>query len=178
LKAATRDTRAKEKQELRREFHRQLSILWSQPPLSEHRDTFVGHRGMYSALVGRQVDRFWCMPLVAEPLGNVAELDILFLRPQLPGAIVSSGGDLDNRLKTLMDGLRAPKVGELAPDEQPQPDEEPFFCLLEDDVLATRLSVTADQLLVPAASPAEVVLVIHVSIKETGRGMFSPFPSP
>jgi hypothetical protein len=38
--------------------------------------------------------------------------------------------------------------------------------------------VTADQLLVPAASPAEVVLVIHVSIKETGRGMFSPFPSP
>ena len=46
-------------------------------------------------------------PLVNKKLELVSELDILFLRPEEPGQIVS-GGDIDNCLKTLFDALRCP----------------------------------------------------------------------
>lgn len=111
--------------------------------------------------------RFAC--LVAESVKLVAELDILMLRPEPPGSIVTQGGDIDNRIKTLLDGLKAP----LEPNALPQgvapgSDQDPFFCLLEDDHLITRLSVQTDRLLEPVATPAEVVLVIHVTTKQLG----------
>jgi hypothetical protein len=107
----------------------------------------------------------------------VAELDILFLRPQRPGSIISSGGDIDNRLKTLLDGLRIPLPGEIGSTDAPAEGEDPLYCLLEDDVLVTRLAVTTDQLLDSPDRPGEVLLVIHVLIKEgTGPRFFWPFP--
>jgi hypothetical protein len=36
-------------------------------------------------------------------------LDILFLRRDNPGNLIASGGDIDNRLKVLFDGLRMPE---------------------------------------------------------------------
>lgn len=45
------------------------------------------------------------IPLVTEELGLRCKLDILFLRPENPGSLFVRG-DLDNRLKTLFDGLR------------------------------------------------------------------------
>ena len=44
-------------------------------------------------------------------------------------------------------------------------DEEPFFCLLEDDSLITKLSVTADRLLEPDIDQNEAVIQIHVTTK-------------
>jgi len=38
----------------------------------------------------------------------VLQLGSLFLRPGEPGRLVSRGGDIDNRIKTLLDGLRMP----------------------------------------------------------------------
>jgi hypothetical protein len=123
-----------------------------------------------------RLGEFWFVPLVSQTAGLVAELDILFVRPQLPGAVVSSGGDLDNRIKTLLDALRVPRAGEIAATDRPGESEDPFYCLLEDDILVTRLAVTADQLLQPL-EPEEVLLVIHVGIKKTGRPrLFWSFP--
>lgn len=48
---------------------------------------------------------------------------------------------------------------------QPKPDEDPFFCLLEDDSLITRLAVETDRLLEPVSSDSEVVATIRVATR-------------
>jgi len=89
----------------------------------------------------------------------VADLSITLLRPGAPGQALA---DIDNRLKTLVDALKVPKKqGELPPDAVPSEDEDPFFCLLEDDKLLTAIRVETDQLLVPAEE-SEVVVLIQV----------------
>jgi hypothetical protein len=91
----------------------------------------------------------------------LAELDILMLRPGPPGSLVRHGGDIDNRLKTLLDALRMPSAAEIT--SGPNSDETPFYCLLEDDRFITGLLVRTDRLL-DARDPAEVVLTIKVRI--------------
>jgi hypothetical protein len=54
----------------------------------------------------------------------------------------------------------------------PDPDENPFYCLLENDDLITHLSVTTDQLLIPKREEErihDVALVILVKIKIVDR---------
>ena len=108
------------------------------------------------------------VPLVSMAGGFTCSLDILFLRRDSPGNIfVESGGDIDNRIKVLFDGLRMPRdVKELGglPIEA---DEDPFYCLLEDDKLITSISVTTDRLIIPRKSSQQendVVLVIHATV--------------
>lgn len=88
----------------------------------------------------------------------------------MPGVpLIHSGGDIDNRLKVLLDALRIPaECSEIPDGTKKEADEDPyFFCLLEDDVLITDLAVTTDTLLTPCTSEAEndVQLVIKVKIK-------------
>ena len=72
-------------------------------------------------------------------------LDILLLQRHSPGKPIHAG-DIDNRLKTIVDALRIPSERQELPDSAtPEPDEDPFFCLLEDDRLITHLSVETDQ---------------------------------
>ena len=83
-------------------------------------------------------------PLVTTRYGLVATLELLFLRPEPPGRLISQGGDIDNRLKTLFDALRMPRVAtELPSGDAPQSDEDPFFCLLQDDALPLEVRVHA-----------------------------------
>jgi hypothetical protein len=107
------------------------------------------------------------VPLISEAGGFTCSLDILFLRRDNPGNLVESGGDVDNRIKVLLDGLRKPKslaeLGGLPIDT----DEDPFFCLLEDDKLITSISITTDRLIVPqkaAEDIHDVLLVIHATM--------------
>ncbi len=79
--------------------------------------------------------------------------------------MIVKGGDLDNRIKTLLDALKVPKeANELPLDDEPKEDEVPFFCLLEDDALVTGVSVDTDRLLEKAVDPNQVILVIHVRV--------------
>jgi hypothetical protein len=87
---------------------------------------------------------------------------ILFLRPGDPGSLIGQGGDLDNRLKVLFDGLRMPTQGEMVGDEDIQ--EEPLYCLLEDDGLISALSVRTDRLL-QGGGRTEVDLTIEVTVR-------------
>ena len=87
------------------------------------------------------------LPLVIEKWTLLCNLDILFLRRDVPGGLIHAG-DIDNRIKTLLDALRKPGNGEeLAGNEEPQDGEDPFYCLLEDDKLITGLHVDTDTLL-------------------------------
>jgi hypothetical protein len=101
-------------------------------------------------------------PLVRKSLDLACELDILFLRQQDPGELVTQGGDIDGRIKLLLDALRMP-----SPDEQekaPTTAHKAVHCLLESDTLVSRLNVDTDRLLFSeTGKDDEVHLVIEVT---------------
>lgn len=107
------------------------------------------------------------VPIVRREGGLTCALDILFLRRDNPGGVIDSGGDIDNRIKVLFDGLKMPAT---VPDLGGMPigaDENPFFCLLEDDSLVTSVSITTDRLLTPQEDTErvhDVCLIIHVTV--------------
>jgi hypothetical protein len=52
---------------------------------------------------------------------------ITLLRPEAPGNIVTQGGDIDNRLKTLLDALKVPNLPNALPTGAvPEADESPL----------------------------------------------------
>ncbi len=52
---------------------------------------------------------------------------------------------MDNRIKTLFDGLKMPREAQdLGPYLTPAVGEDPFYCLVEDDRLITSVSVETD----------------------------------
>ena len=160
---------ADQKQRIRRFIHPQLSKLWTQPPLTDYKDHLPG--GAYVSMnspFAREVGPFTFRPLVVSAYDVVAELDITFLRPEPPGLLISNSGDIDNRIKTLLDALRMPQnLSELPTDDSPTEHEKPFCVLLEDDSLITHLAVTTDRLLEPVNHQLEVILIIHVQVKVT-----------
>ena len=177
----TRNKRVSEKHALRKHFHVQLKALWNQKPLVEHSEFLQPGRETATGVVEpdeegiginfeditllREVGSFQFVPTVSYELDMVADLTITLLRPGPPGRIVSQGGDLDNRLKTLLDALKVPSEAELPSGATPTQEESPFFCLVEDDALITGLDIKTDRLLAPleptAPDPSEVVLLIH-----------------
>lgn len=152
-----------DKHEIRRKFHDQLKNLWSQKPLNPEFTRYIKEKVEPHELgIIKRIGKFRFVPLVCEALRTIADLDIIFLRPEEPGCIVTKGGDIDNRIKTLLDALRMPKdMNEIYQD----PDSpDPFFCLLEDDALVTHLSVTTDRLL-DFTNEGEVILLITVTVR-------------
>lgn len=95
---------------------------------------------------------FLFVPLVTRVLQADCALSIRLYRPQDAGSIIYTGGDLDNRLKTLFDALRMPhdtnEVGGSTPPGS-SPEDRRVFCLLEDDELITKLSIESKRLLGP-----------------------------
>jgi hypothetical protein len=156
------------KHELRQAFHSQLQQLWLQPPLNEER-TLLKPRdknGDYSLL--RHVAPFMFVPLVTAEMNGVAELRVTILRPESPGNLITQGGDIDNRLKTLFDALTMPRhTNALPTNETPTEDQKPFYCLLEDDNLVTSVSVRTEQLLAPPVDRSHVEVLIAVETAVT-----------
>lgn len=161
----------KEKQDIRRFIHAQLKELMKTPEFKKAGppDEIVTCDYIDRELCcARNVGSFEFAGLINEGMCFVAELNILLLRPEPSGVIVTHGGDIDNRLKTLLDALRIPQNEEELPrDDSPHEGETPFYCLLEDDKLITRPDIASDRLLVPRSSPYEVNLVIRVRMKPT-----------
>ncbi len=91
------------------------------------------------------------VPLIAKDSGVTCSLDILFLRRDGAGGLLQHGrgGDIDNRIKVLFDALKMPEFDRDLKKCQPQPDEDPFFCLLADDRFIDHISLTTDRLLLP-----------------------------
>jgi hypothetical protein len=159
-----------DKQKIRREFHSQLKNLWEQEPLKGLKE---GFEDLESKII-KEIGKFKFMPLVCDHLKLIAQVNILLLKHEEPGRIVTQGGDIDNRLKTLLDALRIPKnTNEIPEDDTPKDDELPFYCLLEDDALVTSLSVISDRLLLQENYSShnernnEVILVLHIKVNVT-----------
>jgi hypothetical protein len=165
---------------IRKEFHEQLKILWNDYPTlrqvagTEIEDNFPVLTTDQELPSMKEVfvhDGFNWLPIVTEKNGLICKLDILMLRPGIPGEVLH---DIDNRLKTLFDALRKAKgpselgLGTVSGQIIPAQDENPFYVLLEDDKLITHISVTSDSLLqpVPDTPPDTAVrLVISVTVR-------------
>jgi hypothetical protein len=194
---------AAHKQEIRKAFHGQLKQLWQSNKFLREHTARKGELhlppGVVPGLIGSLLggdggtgeyrplsehiasnferDGYRFVPLVCEDFSLLCSLDILFLRRDFPLGVISAG-DLDNRVKTLIDTLRMPKgANELRGYETPEPDENPFFCLLEDDDLVTGLTVESGMLLDPPregdGGDGRVKLVISVELKPDDITMFN-----
>lgn len=185
------------KHRIRRELHPQLRNFWQQhPALRDHFNSPSSDMLRLKALAARKLRpggqspdvppaqsrleeiateftrwgyRF--APLVREAAHMACSLDILILRRDEPHRVFSGMGDLDNRVKVLLDGLRMPRQSGELDEQQPSADEDPFFCLLEDDKLIYDFTVTTDRLLVPPEpneAHRDVVAVIGVKVTLPG----------
>lgn len=160
----------KQKWQLREAFASQLDELWRQEPLCQiqkFRDLSHQQNECYLAEVRNGITYF---PIISEKIYTLAEIDILMLRPGAPGFISVGGGDIDNRLKTLLDALQPPNGTDTY-----QPDSldlsTPISCLLQDDKLITRINVETDRLLDSPANSNEVVLIISVHVRASSGRM-------
>ena len=109
----------------------------------------------------------------------MCSLDVLVLRRDEPHALINAAGDLDGRMKTLLDALQMPRqCSELGPNSKPEPDEDPFYVLMEDDRLIYELNVTTDTLLMPTEPNEEhrdVVAVVRVKTRVVDGNVFNVF---
>ena len=158
---------------IRREFHKQLRILWNEHPVLKRGYTEGPSIPNPETSWGKTFEEhgFKWKPIVEEDNGLICALDILMLRKGPPGAIRT---DIDNRLKTLFDALRmarsAEELGEKTDKgkQKPGTDESPFYVLLKDDHLITHVAVSSDMLLEPVKGVKQneaVRLVINVAIR-------------
>lgn len=173
---AYREDRALHKHSIRKQLHPQLRLLW------QHKLPHWLNSNQVSASIRRwdagppkveqigshfQTAGFQFVPLVTEHLVVACSLDILFLRRGIGLGKIVQGGDIDNRLKTLFDGLRVPKTPEEIGGAKVEDDEKPFFCLLEDDGLITQVNIRAETLLTPQTNGKadDVKLIIGVTVR-------------
>ena len=93
-----------------------------------------------------------------------ASLKIRILDRQQRGYLIGSGGDIDNRLKTILDALRIPNEGTdmkgIAPGNQNK-----VYTLLEDDRQVSSLSVEISRWMVDGPSD-EVLVIIDIETHE------------
>ena len=164
--------RPEHKHELRRAFHVQLAELWRHEPLSKMMNLHLP-KGDPARKLGESVSSFRPLgpfnfiPLATNELRLIAGLEVVLLRPEPPGRLVTQGGDIDNRLKTLFDALSMPQLGGLPQGAHPADDESPFFCVLEDDNLITAVNVQTEHLLAHREDPCHVELVLRVVLTPT-----------
>jgi len=173
---------ATEKHAIRRIFHRQLKQLWEiTPHLHDSQNMLPGSIPILNkpdppARLDYLANNFSMfgfkfVPLVAKDLDLWCGIDILFLRSGPPGKVFERG-DVDNRFKTIFDALKMPRgleeLGDFK-DKKPPTDEEPFFCLLEDDGLVAKVAIETDTLLEPIGggipSKFDARLVITVKLR-------------
>ncbi len=164
-------SRVKEKHAIRCELHKQLKGYWRIHPELRDRQSSEEYAPHNPGFIDQEITRYqvgtqFFLPLLTERRGLACALDILFLRRDAPGKVVTNQGDIDNRLKTLFDALRVPQNSDEIPrDWSPEEAEKPLYCLLDDDGIITTVKVTTDRLLTPMQgdeSAGNVLLVIRV----------------
>lgn len=155
------------KHRIRRELHPQLRTFWQQGIMKNGWEP----ESDGSIPVQKIADDyakcgFRFVPLVRP--GLVCSLDILLLRRDEPHRVFSGSGDLDGRIKTLIDALRVPGQCSEVAGQSPSEDEDPFFCLLADDKDIYDINVVTDKLLIPPEPDEphrDVVAIIGVYVK-------------
>jgi hypothetical protein len=142
----------------------QLRELWQHLPLRTEKGRVLHHQHeVKDTEIGILETRGSTVfaPLVTKRLDLMCELEITFLRRQAPGQLIGEGGDIDNRVKTLLDALSMPTLAQQKEFEG-STSTDPIFCLLQDDSLVTGLSVETDRLLRATNGEHDLVALIRV----------------
>ncbi|AZO45394.1 hypothetical protein EJ076_31985 [Mesorhizobium sp. M7D.F.Ca.US.005.01.1.1] len=116
---------------MRRSFHGQLVKLWGKEPfaiLKKWEDSnFAAEAPNFLRKVGDQL----FVPFYSEAIGVGVKLEINLLTGFPQQQAVISSGDLDNRVKRIIDALRAPtQKGELIASLEP---DTRWYCVMDDD---------------------------------------------
>ena len=174
---------ADDKHRIRRQFHPQLRTLWyDEPSLKRLTEADASGRSEVDAIADDYAKHgFRFVPLVRTANEMGCRIEILILMQREPRLFKGQNtGDLDNRVKTLLDGLRMPthQKSELgtAATTGPCPDEDPFFCLFEDDKSVYEIAVQTDRLLAPTRpgqAVRDVVAVVNVHVTSILRHDFA-----
>lgn len=180
--------RREEKHDMRRQFNEQLLKFWNSQTVLRHRKTRIAPEDTYlqarrddpddeffaeantseaETLANRYTrDGFRFLPLVNSVWNLTCDLDLTFLQNQVPGDPIFQSGDIDNRIKTLLDALKTPSDPSEVRGFTPEGNEDPFHCLMEDDKLISGFSVNMDRLLtVGDDNPNRVHLIIQVTLR-------------
>lgn len=121
------DGNSDHKNDIRRYLHPQLAELWNQNAglrrLSEPGAAYRHRKEPQLSANNRAGHTYNFLYLIGEKHGLACALDILFLRRDNAGGLITHRGDLDNRLKTLFDALRAPHEIDELPSGPSGPEE-------------------------------------------------------
>ena len=191
VKSSGNNAKPYNKHELRLAFHEQLSVLWKvNPILSEFskiksptlesaittdfaamvNEGLVGsgvpvsEKYPYSKLLTDRHEKHnvkW-YPLVTVESNLVCELSVLMLRPNDNRSIIRDG-DIDGRVKTILDSLSIPKSGDVLSKFKPQ--NGYFYTLLSDDSLISKVTVDTDELLQLDMGDSQAQLIIEVNTR-------------
>ena len=134
--------RAQHIADIRMKFHPQLKKLVEHSPWI-NLTQYIVPNPTKSPITTRHVGGIDWNPIITPNLKLIAELDIQMLHPEIVGVPRS---DIDNRVKTIMDGLRCPQNEHEIGANTPR-DIGPIYTLLDDDHLITKLSVNTSHLL-------------------------------
>ncbi|HEY3915478.1 MAG TPA: hypothetical protein VGN61_13400 [Verrucomicrobiae bacterium] len=105
----------------------------------------------------------WFKPLVRENYALHCGLKITFLKKEPPGKVYQ-GGDIDGRIKTLVDALAMPQHAEQI--IEPNKEAEAIYCLMEDDAMVSGFEVESERLLGEQSNSADFVrLTIEVDVR-------------
>lgn len=161
--------RAQHISDIRMQFHPQLKKLVEHSPW-DNLTRYMLPNASKAPLITRHIGGIDWNPIISPNLKMITELDILILHPEIVGVARS---DIDNRIKTLMDGLRCPQneheIGANTPNNI-----GPIYTLLDDDHLVTKLTVNTSHLLaqdiIPEkhqGSPDSIFMLIDVNVRLT-----------
>ncbi len=124
-------------------------------------------RVLMHALIPRiVVDGHLFFPLARSSFKLKCGLDITMLVNHDPASVVTRSGDLDNRLKTLFDGLRTPASHQEIKrfKDVGAPDADDYFCLLQDDGLITSLRIETLRNLAPSPTAGDDHVKINLMV--------------
>ncbi|MBN1325024.1 MAG: hypothetical protein JW974_02295 [Alphaproteobacteria bacterium] len=134
--------RAQHIADIRMQFHPQLKKLLEHSPW-DHLSQYMMPGATKSPITTKHIGGIDWNPIITPNLKLIAELDIQMLHPEIVGVART---DVDNRIKTVLDGLRCPQneheIGENTPKNI-----GPIYTLLDDDHLVTKMSVNTSHLL-------------------------------
>ena len=159
--------RAQHIADIRMQFHPQLKKLIQHSPW-DNLTQYMQPNAVKTPVTTRHVGGIDWNPIITPNLKLLAELDIQMMHPEIVGVPRS---DIDNRLKTLFDGLRCPQNEHEIGANTPR-DIGPIYTLLDDDHLVTRTTINTSHLLSadifrdhPNASPDSVFIMIDVNVR-------------
>ncbi len=145
---------------IRQEFHRQLTKLWGRNQLSFLKDWVdTGFAGGAPDFRRRHGKRTY-LPIVSEAIYLRARLNVRLLSGLDQHQPSYAKGDIDNRVKSLLDALSAPTQASRIPAAAPFRDT---ICFMSDDSLVDELTVSTAPLLA-VGNPGVTLAIVDADI--------------